>query len=69
MIAIFAIVCSLASGNCTRHTITNSDVEPGLSMSSCYDIPKIAQWFTQNFPTGYTMKSFGCQIGDRGRVA
>jgi hypothetical protein len=59
----------LMTGSCTKHTITNSDVEPGLSMASCHDVPKIVDWFTKNFPAGYRMKSFGCQIGDRGRVA
>jgi hypothetical protein len=69
MISVFAVVCLLATGNCTKHTITNSDVEPGLSMMSCQDIPKIAKWFQTNFPTGYRMERFGCTIGHQGRIA
>jgi hypothetical protein len=64
MIKIIATLCSLASpNNCHEVTITSSDWQEGLTMSSCHDVPKIVQWVQQNHPAD-RLAGWKCQIGE-----
>jgi hypothetical protein len=65
MIKIIATLCSLAAPDqCRQVSITNSDWQDGLTMSSCHDVPKIVAWVLQNHPAD-RLAAWSCTIGEK----
>jgi hypothetical protein len=66
-ITIVAVVCRLASpGACSEQIVTNSDLDPDLSLQSCMiGEAAIVKWMKDNprFAIGYRLERWKCVPG------
>lgn len=62
MITIIAVLCSLQTGVCKDHMVTNSDWDPNLTMTGCLvGAPAVVEW-AKAFPQ-YKLQRWRCQLG------